>query len=134
MTARLASSSARRDRGSVFVESMVAAAIVAAGLGATFQVIADGARRGRDVEAHRAALLVAQSELSAVGSEFPLHAGVSTGAVGDYDWRLDVSPYDDGVDSGAIGGLWSVTVSVAERAGRTDLVTLRTLRLGPKSG
>jgi hypothetical protein len=134
MTASLASSPARRDRGSVFVESMVAAAIVAMGLGATFQVIGDGARRGREVEAHRDALLVAQSELAEAGSEFPLHAGVSTGAVGDYTWRIDVSPYEDGVDSGAASGLWSVTVSVAERAGRIDLVTLRTLRLGPRSG
>jgi hypothetical protein len=132
---RLAVSSPdRRDRGSVFVESMVAAAIVAAGLGATFQVIGDGARRVRDVEAHRAALLIARSELAAAGSEFPLHAGVSSGAVGEYTWRMDVSPYTDGVGSSAAGGLWSVSVSVAERAGREDLVTLRSLRLGTSSG
>jgi hypothetical protein len=121
-----------RDRGSVFIESMVAAAIVAMGLAATFQVISDSARRNRDVDSHRAALLIAQSELAAVGSEFPLHAGETMGGDGDFIWRIEVSPYSDGVASSAAGGLWRVSVAIRPRAGGPDLVTLQTLRLGPR--
>lgn len=120
------------DRGSVFIDSMVAAAIVALALGATFQAIGEGARRSRDVEAHRMALMVAQSQLAAVGSQYPLHPGVSTGEANGYVWRIDVSPYTEGVESSAAGGLWRVAVSVEERAGGPDLVSLHTLRLGPK--
>jgi hypothetical protein len=38
----------RNDSGSVFIESMVAAAIVALALGAMYRVIEDGAMRNRD--------------------------------------------------------------------------------------
>jgi len=123
---------ARTDRGSVFIESMIAAAIVAMALAATFRVITDGAQRDRAVETRRAALLVAQSELAATGSEIPLQPGQSAGSAGDFIWRVDVSPYIDGVDASAVGGLWRVDVSVSPRAGGADLVTLDSLRLGPK--
>jgi hypothetical protein len=112
---------------------MVAAAIVAMGLGATFQAIGDAARRNRDVESHRAALLVAQSELAAVGSEYPLHPGEAVGGAGDFAWRIEVSPYSDGVPDSAAGGLWRVSVSVRARTGGPYLVTLQTLRLGPQT-
>ena len=135
MTARSTAQRRRaaRDRGSVFIESMVAAAIVAMGLAATFQAIGDSARRDRDAEAHRAALLVAQSELAAVGSEYPLHPGETAGGDGDFVWRIEVSPYSDGVASSAAGGLWRVSVAIRPRSGGPDLVTLQTLRLGPHS-
>jgi hypothetical protein len=132
VTVRASVSSRRADRGSVFIEAMVAAAIVAMGLGATFQVIGDSARRSRDVDLHREALLVAQSELAAIGSEYPLHPGETVGGDGPFIWRIDVSPYSDGVNSSAAGGLWRVSVAIRPRVGGTDLVTLQTLRLGPR--
>jgi general secretion pathway protein I len=103
-------------------------------LGTTFQIIADGAARDRAVEARRAALLVAKSELAAVGSEIPLAPGRSSGQAGDMVWRVEITPYADGVDSAATGGLLRVAVAVGPRAGGTDLVELDSLRLGPAAG
>jgi len=120
------------DAGSVFVESIIAAAIVAMALGATYRVIADSAGRDRGVEQRRAALLVAQSELAAVGSEIPLESGQHAGLSGDILWRVDVTPYSDGV-AAAMGGLWRVAVSVRPRDAEVDSVRLETLRLGPKA-
>ncbi len=120
------------DTGSVFVESVIAAAIVAMALGATFRVIADSARRDRGVETRRAALLVAQSELAAVGSEIPLQPGDDSGLAGDLAWRVEISPYGDGVESRTVGGLWRIAVTVRPRDRDGDLVRLETLRLGPK--
>ncbi len=122
------------DAGSVFVESIIAAAIVAMALGATFQVIADGANRDQAVESRRTALLIAQSELAAVGSEIPLRSGQSAGLAGDMVWRVEVSPYADGVDDSAAGALWRVAVSVQRRGGGVDLARLDSLRLGPVEG
>ena len=122
------------DAGSVFVESIIAAAIVAMALGATFQVIADGAARDRSVESHRAALLIAQSELAAVGSEIPLTSGETGGLAGDMVWRVEVSPYDDGVDGSAAGAMFKVAVTVQPRGGGPTLARLESLRLGHTDG
>lgn len=120
-----------RDAGSAFVELIIAAAIVALALGTTYRVIADGAARDRATEARRAALLVAQSELAAVGTDIPLASGDATGQSGDMAWRIDISPYEENDDRNPVGGLWDVAVSVRPRGGGPNLVTLRTLRLGP---
>jgi hypothetical protein len=118
----------------VFVESIIAAAIVAMALGGTFQVISDSAARDRAGEARRVALLTAQSEIAAVGSEIPLQPGQTAGLAGDLVWRVSVSPYADGVDDSAAGGLWRVMVSVGPRDGGAELAHLETLRLGTPAG
>jgi hypothetical protein len=119
----------RRDAGSAFVETILAAAIVAMALGGMYQVIGDGAARSRGVEARRAALLIAESELAAVGAEIPLQPGQAAGLAGDMIWRVDISPYSAGGDT-TVGALLKVAVSVAPRAGGPSLVTLQSLRLG----
>lgn len=121
------------ESGSVFVESIIAAAIVAMALATTFRVIADSAARDRAIEARRAALLVAQSELDAVGSEIPLVPGRTAGVAGDMVWRVAVFPYPEGGEANAVGILWRVAVTVGPRAGGPDLATLESLRLGPEA-
>ena len=64
-----------RDSGSVFLDTMIAAAIVALTLGVMFRTISDSAARQRTIEARRSAYLVAQSELASVGSAIPLAPG-----------------------------------------------------------
>jgi hypothetical protein len=122
---------ASAETGSAFVESIVAAAIVALALGSTFRVIADGAARDRAVEARRAALLVAQSELAAVGADIPLAPGDTSGQTGDLAWRVDISPYAEGDEQNPAGELLHVAVSVWPREGGSSLITLQSLRLGP---
>ena len=113
------------------MESIVAAAIVAMALGATFRVIADGAARDRAAEARRAALLVAQSELAAVGADIPLVPGDASGQSGDLAWRVDITPYGENEDqNNPAGRLLHVAVSVWPRDGGARLVTLQSLRLG----
>ena len=119
------------EAGSAFVESIIAAAIVAMALGFTYRVIADGAARDRGAEARRAALLVAQSELAAVGADIPLSPGDVSGESGDMAWRVDITRYGEGGDDkNPAGALLRVAVSVRPRGGGASLVTLQSLRLG----
>jgi general secretion pathway protein I len=117
------------DRGSAFIESIIAAAIVCMVLGATFQVIADTVARQRQTQSRSAAYLVAQSELAEVGVEIPLHEGQSSGVSGPFAWRIDVAPFQTGQQESAAGALWSVAVSVQPREGGPELANLQTLRL-----
>lgn len=123
----------RDENGSVLIEAMVAAAIVALMLGALYRSMADSAARDGSLALKRTALLIAQSELEAVGSAIPLAAGISGGVDGDYVWRVDVEPYATSQGAGSAGSLWNVTVSVRESRGSVSLVTLRSLALGPAS-
>ena len=132
MTQRRSPKSGRRDRGDVFVEALVATAIVAMILAATFRVIADGAARERRTDSRRMALLVAQSEVAAVGADIPLAPGESAGFAGNLVWRVNVSPYDGAGGATAAGALMKVHVSVRPRAGGAELVVLDSLRLAPQ--
>jgi len=128
-----ASNRGRGDTGAIFIESLIAAAIVAMALGTTLQVVADGAARERRVESHRSALMIARSELAEVGADVPLRRGRTTGVAGDFAWRIDVSADAADGQTNSAGALWKVAVAVRSRSGGADLIVLRTLRLGPEA-
>ena len=121
----------------MFIESLVATAIVAMILAASLRVIANGAAHAREVEDRRMALMVARSELSAVGAEIPLEAGENGGSSGNLLWSVRIDPYDDsGGDqnlASTAGELWRVRVAVRPRNARRDLVVLESLRLAPRA-
>ena len=119
----------RRDAGSAFVEAIIAAAIVALALGATWRVVADSAARDRAAETRRTALLIAQSELADVGEDIPLVPGDASGQSGDLAWHVEIAPYGESEDNSAAGVLLEVAVSVSPIAGGPRLVTLHSLRL-----
>jgi general secretion pathway protein I len=121
----------RNDSGSVFIESMVAAAIVALALGAMYRVIEDGAMRNRMVNEKQTALLIAQSELAAVGSAIPLAQGMTGGTEGPYAWRIDIAPSGLAGAASSSGELWQVTVSVRSLDSDNAIVTLDSLAVGP---
>jgi hypothetical protein len=125
------SAARREDGGSMFVEAIMAAAIAALALGATFRVIVDSAERERGVEARLAALQIAQSELADVGAEIPLAPGQTAGVAGALVWRVDIAPYAEGPDDSAAGQLLEVRVTVGPRFGGARLVKLESLRLVP---
>lgn len=112
-----------KDSGSALVEALIAAAIVMLSLSTMYQAVVDGIRRVHAGENRSTALLVAQSELAAVGSLIPANPGRTNGTEGPYAWSVDVRNADEG------GRLVAVTVSVGEQQGPAPLVTLRTLRL-----
>jgi type II secretory pathway pseudopilin PulG len=122
---------ARGDAGAVFVESMIAAAIVAMALGATFQVIVDSAGRERAAAARLTALQIAQSEMANVGAEIPLAPGQTAGVAGAMIWQVDITPFSEGDDVSDAGSLWHVAVTVRPRAAGRNLVELTSLRLAP---
>ena len=119
----------RRDRGSAFIESMVAAAIVAMTVGTTFQVIADSVSRQRLTQARRSAYMVAQSELADVGVEIPIAQGQTSGVSGPFAWQVEVSPFQTGQSDSSAGALWRVNVSVRDRSGGPELASLQSLRV-----
>ena len=123
----------RRESGSVLIEAMVAAALVALMLATMYRGVADSAMRQAGVTERRMALLVAQSEMDAVGSVLPLAPGTTSGTEGSYAWRVNVAPYPAPLGPSNAGRLMMVTVSVSERGAHVDLVSLKTLSIGPAS-
>lgn len=122
-----------RDNGSVLIEAMVASVIVALMLAAMYTAIADSARGNAHAVEKRTALMIAQSELAAVGSTVPLSLGIVGGVQGPYAWRIDIEPYSGLPAPSNAGQLWEVTVSVRETSSNADLITLRSLTLSPVS-
>jgi hypothetical protein len=121
------------ENGSVLIEAMVGAALVAIMLAAMYSSIAGDAMRERIVAQKRMALLVAQSEMDAVGSVLPISPGTTGGVEGSYAWRVDIRPYAGSQGMSNSGPLMEVTVSVRANDGNVALVTLRSLALGPPS-
>jgi general secretion pathway protein I len=123
---------ARGDEGSVLIESMIAAAVVAIMLGGLYQTIGASAQRHRMIEARRAALMIAQSELASVGADIPVATGRTSGVSGGYIWEVETAPYGaGGITVSDAGRAALVTVSVSARDGGGPLATLRSVRLAP---
>ena len=133
MAERLRPRAGRTDAGDVFIEALISAAVVAMIMVTMFRVVTDAALHTRMNEQRRMALLVAKSELAAVGSEIPIAAGDSSGFSGDMAWTVDISPYSDDTGASSAGALWAVDVSVRQRGAGRALVRLRTLRIGPEA-
>lgn len=115
------------DRGFALAETLVAAAIIAGMLGVTFQTIENGARQARLIEDRRQAMLVAQSQLTAVGSAQSTSFGETSGLTSGIRWRLMVQPFRADEPSGA--RLEQVSVAAGLAGDKRDLVVLRTIRV-----
>jgi hypothetical protein len=83
----------RGERGSVLVEAMVGAAIVAITLASMYNAILESASHNRMAEERRYALMVAQSQLAMIGPIIPAVPGVTEGTEGDFNWRVTIEPY-----------------------------------------
>lgn len=127
----------RGERGSVLVEAMVGSAIIAMTLIAMYTAIIESARHNQAAEERRMALMIAQSELAAVGSLIPATPGVTEGTQGDFIWRVDIEPWAAAQQSQApafgqapnqAGVLCVVRVSVGDQK-RRPLAVLNTLTL-----
>jgi hypothetical protein len=122
------------DRGSIFIETLISAAIVAGVMGLSYQVIADSVSRSSMVEARRMALLIAQSRLAEAGDSRPVQPGSSSGLQPPFIWRTVIERQPSGLAGSAAGDLALITVSVRREDDDRDLATLRTLKLtgGPQ--
>ena len=115
------------QNGFALVETLVATAIIAAMLGVTFQSIETGARQTRLIEDRRQAVLIAQSQLSAVGAAQSNAFGDTRGLTGGISWRLTVQPFRANQPSAA--RLEEVTVTAGLAADPRPLVILKTVRV-----
>jgi general secretion pathway protein I len=120
----------KRDDGSVFIEAMVAAAIVALSLAAMYRTVEQSAQYNRMIDAKRTAFLIAQSHLASVGSAVPIAEGVTGGMDGDYAWSVRIAP-DGNNNASDAGQLWQVTVAVRATSGGNDLAVLQSFALAP---
>jgi hypothetical protein len=123
-TGSAASETRSYDRGSAFIEALVASAIVALAVLMMVQSITASALAAHGIADRRLALLVAQSQLAAAGYATPLD-GQSTGADGVYQWRVTATPQD--------GGLVRVDVVVGNGKPQA-LVSLSTLKIAGGAG
>lgn len=119
------------DDGSILIETLIAAAILAAILGAAYQVTLESAARRDRIEARRYALMVARSALAAAGAATSLATGATEGVDGDDVWRVAAQPCGAGDRASPVGQLVCITVSVRSTRGGPPLVTLTTRRLAP---
>lgn len=119
----------KADRGSMFIDAMVAVAVMALVLAVGYRAIGESALRVRAANASAQAMLIARSRMASIGADVPLTAGVTQGNDNGFDWRITVSPQP--APASATGDLWRTQVTV-ERGG-TRLAALESLRLGPGS-
>ncbi|MDH4384507.1 MAG: hypothetical protein QE280_03580 [Caulobacter sp.] len=117
------------DRGSIFIETLISAAIVAGVMGVSYRVIADSVSRSSMVESRRMALLIAQSRLAEAGDSRPVQPGSTSGSQPPFVWRTVIERQPGGLAGSAAGDLALVTVSVRLEDSDRNLATLRTLRL-----
>lgn len=117
--------------GSIFLETVIAAAIVAGAALLVTSVAGDGVVRSRSMEMKSKGLVVAQSKLAAIGYEIPLAAGVASGMDGPFIWRVSIIPYRLGQAKSSAGNVYQVSVAVRSRNAVANLIELRSLRLAP---
>ncbi len=114
------------DRGTVFLETIIAAAILAGILGVAFDTLRDSAARVRRVRLQQQAMLVAQSRLA----EYPLTQSVRadrlSGTVPGFGWTVTIAPGRGEAEN----GLMRVTAIVGDSSGNGVRVALATLRQG----
>lgn len=119
----------RSDRGSIFLETVIATAIIAMILGAAYEAIGDSVKRARRVEHEQLSMLTARSQLAAVGTVVPLTPGITRGVDGTRAWSIEVRPYAGVRQQSNAGVPMLVTVSVTAGDSHASPVTLRSLRL-----
>ena len=120
-------SSPGTQSGFALIETLVATAIIAAMLGVTFQTIQIGAGQTRMVEDRRRVMLIAQSQLAAIGTAQSSSFGETNGLTSGIRWRLALRPFRAEQPSGA--PLEIVTVTAGLESDKRDLVILKTIRV-----
>ncbi len=116
-----------RARGYILVETMVALLVLALVLGGVLEAISGSVHRQRVALGTRRALMVARSQMDAVGNAIPVAAGPTTGLAEDVAWRVDVDLLGGPTP---VGTLARITVSAGPPAGPPG-VRLSELRLLP---
>jgi general secretion pathway protein I len=124
----------RRQQGFSLIEILVAFVILAMSLTVIFRIFSGGLRNVALSEDYAQAVLVAESQLSAIGVSEPLEPGVTSGEWGDrFRWQRTVEhyqPWEQDKELTAPLQGYHVTVNVDwEHAGRNRQISLSSVRL-----
>lgn len=128
------------ERGFSLIEVLVAFAILALSLGVLMRIFGGGVKMAAVSEDYSRAVMLAESNLSAVGIEEPLEEGVVEGDSEEkYYWTLSITPYqaeDEEIDFDRIPVKPYLIESRVEwgRDDRIRSVVLNTLRLTSGDG
>jgi general secretion pathway protein I len=127
---------ASRQRGFSLIEILVAFVILAMSLSVIFRIFSGGLRNVALSEDYARAVLVAESQLAAVGVSEPLVRGVTTGEWDQrFRWQRVIEqylPWEQGKELPASLQAFQVSVNVDwEHAGRQREITLNSVRLKP---
>jgi general secretion pathway protein I len=129
-----------RSRGFTLIEVVVAFVMLALVLSVSFEIFSGGLRRAGDLEDYSQALLIAQSKLTATGTEKPYKEGQWQGDSDDrhFHWTVEVSRTDEGLPPDSKGPfvyvLYRVNVKVLWQGGDGRLHSLGLATLGLGSG
>jgi general secretion pathway protein I len=124
----------QHQRGFSLIEILVAFVILAMSLTVIFRIFSGGLRNVALSEDYAQAVLVAESQLSAIGVSEPLEQGVTSGEWGDrFRWQRVVELYqpwaqDKELAAPLLGYLVTVNVDWAH-AGRNRQISLSSVRL-----
>lgn len=124
----------RQQQGFTLIEILVAFMILAMSLTVIFRIFSGGLRNVALSGDYARAVLVAESQLSAIGVSEPLERGVTAGEWDTrFRWERVVEhyrPWEEDRELTADLLAYRVTVNVDwEHAGRTRQITLRSVRL-----
>lgn len=124
----------RHQRGFTLIEILVAFMILALSLTVIFRIFSGGLRNVALSEDYARAVLVAESQLSAIGVSEPLESGVTSGKWdARFRWERVVERYLPWEEDKVLATpllAYRVTVNVDwEYAGRDRQITLRSVRL-----
>jgi hypothetical protein len=119
----------KQDAGSVLIESVMAAAIIAMILGTGFKAIGTSLNRSRTLEDQQRALLVAQSQLALLGPVIPANYGQKNGVDQGLRFEVKIDPYTNDTTAGSETRLVQVTVEVFKGDPAKRLAQLRSLRV-----
>ena len=127
---------ARHQQGFSLIEILVAFMILAMSLTVIYRIFSGGLRNVALSEDYARAVLVAESQLAAIGISEPLVRGVSSGEWGErFRWQRVVEQYQPWEQDKELSTqllAYSVTVNVDwEHAGRSRQVSLSSVRLKP---
>ena len=124
----------RYQRGFSLIEILVAFMILAMSLSVIFRIFSGGLRNVALSEDYARAVLVAESQLSAIGISEPLEPGMTSGEWGErFRWERvveDYSPWEQPKELSSPLLAYRITVNVDwEHAGRSREISLSSVRL-----
>lgn len=117
------------DSGSVLIETVIAAGIMAMILGVGFSAIASSLHRSRTLEDQQRAILVAQSQMALIDHVVSGNYGQRNGNDTGLAWQVTVEPYVSETASASELSLVQVTVDVFKGDPPKRLTQLRSLRI-----